>query len=100
MQQRTTDKKNDIIKKFKTRAFFKTWEKGESLFTKQKTKDNITFFKKSDSLSILAEGVITEKEEQFYPSLYYSLNQTLLKFLTVHVITIKKDHVNMLSVLF
>ena len=73
MQQRTTDKKNDIIKKFKTRAFFKTWEKGESLFTKQKTKDNITFFKKSDSLSILAEGVITEKEEQFYPSLYYSL---------------------------
>ena len=62
MQQRTTDKKNDIIKKFKTRAFFKTQEKGESLFTKQKTKDNITFFKKSDSLSILAEGVITEKE--------------------------------------
>lgn len=46
MQQRTTDKKNDIIKKFKTRAFFKTWEKGESLFTKQKTKDNITFLKK------------------------------------------------------
>ena len=73
MQQRTTDKKNDIIKKFKTRAFFKTWEKGESLFTKQKTKDNITFFKKSDSLSILAKGVIIEKKEEFYPSLYYSL---------------------------